>query len=127
MVLQMTLARILVVGERSALNHLADHLEGAGRYRLSYVLPGRGGLRLEPRPDVVLLSVPEEPEAAERALAWLDFIKNQVPVVVLSSAAGMSFYLAAMNRGAFDYLTCLTPPEEVARVLSAAIGWRRVA
>ncbi len=120
----MTLPRVVVVvGSRADLSHLCSHLESAGRYRIYYV-PPRVGLCFDPKPDVVLLHVPNEKEGAEKALASVESIKQDVPVVVVSCVADMSLYMTAMTQGAFDYITYYTPPEEVARVLSTAVRWR---
>lgn len=120
----MTLPRIVVVGSRAELTDVCNNLESAGRYRMYYVPAGSAGLRFDPKPDVVLLHLPGEQGAAEKFLASIESIKQEVPVVVISRAADMNLYLTAMSCGAFDYITSYTPPEEVARVLSTAVRWR---
>lgn len=118
------LPKILVVGTRATLSPLFVRLEETGRYHFTYAAdPETAPLFLPSQPSVVVLHVPTEKEAAENALAFLETLRDQVPVVVMSTAADMGLYLAAMTPGGFDYFTSYTPLEEVRRVLDNAIRW----
>lgn len=124
------LPHILVVASRTAFRRVFDYLEASGKYRLDYA-PEAG---LAPRflkertPDTVLLELPSEKQAAERTLGWLDGVKQKTVVAMISAHKDMHFYLAAMERGAFDYFTRHTPLEEITRVLDNAVrGHRRQA
>jgi DNA-binding NtrC family response regulator len=76
-------------------------------------------------PLLVLLHVPEEKGKAEDAFDCLDTLKDQLPVVVMSTAADAGLYLVAMTRGAFDYFTSYTPLDEVMQILNGAVRWQR--
>lgn len=80
--------------------------------------------RLRQEFDVVLLTLPRGEAERETAMAWLYTNGGELPVVVLSSEADTRPYLAAMECGAFDYLTSQTPLAEVERVLANAVRWR---
>jgi DNA-binding NtrC family response regulator len=124
------LPRVLVAGSRATFSPVFERLQESGRYNFDYV-----ALReLSPafshwRPSVVLLQMPEEKEAAEHALSSLKALKDEVPVVVMSTAADMNLYLAAMTYGAFDYFTSYTPLDEISRMLDKAVytGQKRAA
>ena len=75
--------------------------------------------------DAVLLCLPTARAEAQGAFAWLRDVKEELPVVVISGEADMQPYLAAMECGAFDYFTSLTPVAEMERVLANAVRWRR--
>lgn len=117
--------RVLVVGSQDGFGALYKLLETAGNYQLDYVPDlGTALAYLEQNtPSAILLELPTEIQSAERALDWLDTLKERA-VVVISSQEDMRSYLTAMERGAFDYFTHQTPLEEITRVLNGAIAWQ---
>jgi DNA-binding NtrC family response regulator len=120
------LPRILVIDAEGTASPVLDEIKATGRYQFTYAAdPQTVPTFLRWKPDVVLLHIPAEKQAAEEALAWLRTIKDQVPVVVISTAVEMSSYLVAMTSGAFDYFTSYTPTPEIIRVLNTAIRWRQ--
>ena len=119
------LPRILFVGERAPFRRLIEPLESLGRYHFEYASAAPSTPSFDRRtPDAVLIEVSAEAKVAEQVLAWANAFKTTRPVVVISSRPDMSSYLAAMERGAFDYLTCQTSLDEVIRVLDNAIRWQ---
>ncbi|HXE74747.1 MAG TPA: hypothetical protein VNN18_03785 [Candidatus Xenobia bacterium] len=120
------LPRILVVGSRAPFNDLFNALEAAGAHQLLYAAYwGTAKVFLEPPPDAILLHLPEEKRAADQALAWLEKLTGDIPVIVMSPAANMEGYLACMTRGAFDYITAYTPLPDVQRILESAIRLKK--
>lgn len=118
--------KILVVGWEKAFRDLYATLEMAKTYQLEYAAYwGTANVFLEPRPDLVLLHIPQEKGAAEQALAWVEKLKGEVPFVVLSPAADMEGYVACMARGAYDYVTSYTPLEEIRRIINRAISYKQ--
>lgn len=117
--------KLLVVGPASNFSSLFERLEERGFHFES--VQDTGAARtylLGQSADVALLCLlPEQPDY-RTALAWLRGVKGELPVVVISSEADMRPYLAAMESGAFDYLTTLTPLAEIERVLANAARWR---
>ena len=118
--------KILVVGSRAPFNELFDALESSGAYQLLYAAYwGTAKVFLEPPPDAILLHMPDEKRAADQALAWLEKLTGEIPVIVMSPAANMDGYLACMTHGAFDYVTSYTPLPDVQRVLEAAVHLKK--
>jgi DNA-binding NtrC family response regulator len=119
------LPRVLLVGPHDAFRALLDRLESLGGYQIEAAptLPA-AAQRLDPAPEVVLLHVSQERPQAEEALAWLEKLRGRTLALVVSPAADMSLYLAAMTHGAFDYFTSYTPPDEIRRGLDNALRWR---
>jgi len=117
---------VLVVGAAASFFPAFEELEGRG-YRFEAVADteaARTYLLRQPA-DAVLLCLPAARAEAQSAFAWLRAIKEELPVVVISGEADMQPYLAAMQCGAFDYFTSLTPVAEMQRVLANAVRWRR--
>jgi len=120
------LPRILVVGSRTPFDDLFNALESTGAHQLLYAAYwGTARVFLEPPPDAILLHLPDEKRAADQALAWLEKLTGEVPVIVMSPAANMDGYLACMTHGAFDYITAYTPLPDVQRVLESAIRLKK--
>jgi DNA-binding NtrC family response regulator len=119
------LPRVLVVGSRATFSRVFDRLQESRRYHFNYVAPREVNV-LFPRwkPNVVLLQVPQEREANQQALACLEALRGEVPVVVMSAAPDMNLYLAAMTYDAFDYFTSYTPLDEISRMLEKAVHTR---
>lgn len=119
-------AHVLVVGPGAPFQPLFKRLEATAKYRFEYAADhGTAGPFLRQSPDVVLVRLPAEEETVEPVLAWLESMKERMPVVGISCEKDMHYYLAAMEHGAFDYFTCDTPTEEVSRLLDNAIRWCR--
>ncbi len=117
---------VLVVGPTAGFTPAFEELEGHG-YRFEAVADtqaARTYLLRQPA-DAVLLCLPAARAEAQGAFAWLRAVKEELPVVVISGEADMQPYLAAMECGAFDYFTSLTPVAEMERVLASAVRWRR--
>ncbi len=115
--------RVLVVGEASPFGSVFAQLQSSGQFQFDYaadLAELRATARHHERPNVILLALPHERSAAEGALSWLELLKQRAAVVVIGSREEMYFYLASMERGAFDYFTCHTPLPEVVRVLENA-------
>lgn len=120
------LPRILVIDTVGTACPVLDQLKATGRYQFTFAAdPQTIPSFMRWKPDVVLLHIPADKEAAEEALVWLRAIKDQVPVVVVSTAVEMGSYLVAMTNGAFDYFTSYTPMAEIIRVLNNAIRWQQ--
>lgn len=117
---------ILVVGQSECFNCLFAQLEGRG-YHFEQVADSEAARTylLRQVADLLLLSLPSRETESRAALAWLRTIKEQFPVVVISCLEEVRPYLAAMEVGAFDYLTCHTPLEEFRRVLENAVRGRQ--
>lgn len=117
---------VLVVGCSASFSQAFEELRARG-YRFEAVADieaARTYLLRQPA-DAVLLCLPAARAEAQAAFAWLTDIKEELPVVVISGEADMQPYLAAMQCGAFDYFTSLTPLPEMERVLANAVRWRR--
>ena len=114
--------RVLVVGEASPFGSVFAQLQSSGQFHFYYAadLAELRATRRHERPHVILLALPHERSAAEGALSWLELLKQRAAVVVIGCREEMYFYLASMERGAFDYFTCHTPLPEVVRVLENA-------
>ena len=124
--MKMKLPRILVVGSRAPFDDLFKALESTCAHQLLYAAYwGTAKVFLEPPPDAILLHLPDEKRAADQALAWLEKLTGEVPVIVMSPAANMDGYLACMTHGAFDYITAYTPLPDVQRVLESAIRLKK--
>lgn len=119
-------SQLLVVGPAQDFTAVLEQLEPRG-YRLEAVADPEAARRhlLQQPADVVLLYLPAQEAGCRGALAWLRAVKEEVPVVVISSQADIRPYLAAMECGAFDYFTTLTPLAEIERVLASAARWRQ--
>lgn len=118
--------RILVVGPQAAFDDMLHALEQTGRFQLNYSVDTKTTpIFLRWKPQLILLHVPDEKRAAEQSLLWLKRFASEVPVVVISTAADLSLYLACMTCGAFDYFTSYTPLNEILRVLDRALHWER--
>lgn len=116
--------QVLVLGPRAEFDPLFTALELEERFRLRFAESLRDADADEgPRPDVIVLLAGAQGRAAPDALQWIEKLKAVAPVILMSSAADMNFYMAAMTQGAFDYFTAYTPLEEVQRVLSSAAYW----
>ncbi|HKZ52227.1 MAG TPA: hypothetical protein VJ085_02995 [Candidatus Acidoferrales bacterium] len=116
------LPRVLVVGSRMPFSPVFERLQESGRYNFNYIALREVSPAFSRwRPSVVLLQMPQEKEAAQDALSCLKALKDEVPVVVMSTAADMNLYLAAMTYGAFDYFTSYTPLDEISRMLDKAV------
>jgi len=118
--------KILVVGSPPAFSALLEGLAELG-YASENVADIRAASTylLRHSADAVLLCLPADDLEARAALDWLRAVKEELPVVVISPAADMQPYLAAMECGAFDYFTSHTPLGEIERVLAGAVRWRR--
>jgi len=116
------LPRVLVVGSRATFSPVFERVQESGRYNFNCIaLREVNPVFSRWKPSVVLLQMPPEKEAAQHALACLKALKDEVPVVVMSEAADMNLYLAAMTYGAFDYFTSYTPLDEISRMLDKAV------
>lgn len=114
--------QVLVVGSRATFSPVFERLQESGRYNFNYITLREVSLVFSRwKPSVVLLQMPPDKEAAQHALACLKALKDEVPVVVMSAAADMNLYLAAMTYGAFDYFTSYTPMDEITRMLDNAV------
>lgn len=118
--------QMLVVGSSAGFSPAFEEL-GVRGYRFESVADSEAARTylLRQAADAVLLSLPADRAGASAAFAWLRTIKEELPVVVISSEADMQPYLVAMECGAFDYFTSLTPVQEMERVLANAARWRR--
>jgi len=118
--------QLLVVGPAAGFSPAFEEL-GARGYRFEAVANSEVARTylLRQAADVVLLCLPADKEAERAAFAWLRDIKEEFPVVVISAEADIQPYLIAMECGAFDYFTSLTPVPEMERVLANAARWRR--
>lgn len=118
--------QLLVVGSSAGFSPAFGELEGRG-YRFELVADSEAARTylLRHSADAVLLCLPADQAGARAAFAWLTDIKEELPVVVISAEADMQPYLVAMECGAFDYFTSLTPVPEMERVLANAARWRR--
>lgn len=119
--------RVLVLASRAAFRPLFDALEAEHSFQFDYVtdvstLPT---YLASHAPSAVLLEAEPRAQTAREPLAWLDTLKRETPVVVLASRDDVPFYLAVMERGAFDYFTASTPLRDVTRVLENAIRWHQ--
>ena len=120
------LFHILAVGPHESFYEIFHHLETHESYDLRYATDfdaAHAHLRKN-TPCAILLAVPRDEQTAREALAWLEKVKNQAPVMVLSPVDDMPFYINVMDRGAFDFFTAHTPLEEIDRVLNNAVDWQ---
>lgn len=114
--------RVLVVGSPAALTDTLARLTERD-FRFDFVTNTRAASNYlaDHTAELVLLDLPSDEIHSREALAWLRSVREELPVVVVSSEADMGPYLTAMESGAFDYLTSHTPAPEVERVLASAI------
>ena len=119
---------VLVVGALAGTEPVLRQLEASGRFEFNYVPDVRKAKSfLLTKPSVVVLHIPEAREKVDEAFSYLNLLRKQAAVVVMSSAPDMRLYLSAMTLGAFDYFTSYTPVEEAERVLDNAVSRRRKA
>ncbi len=117
---------VLVIGPPAIFGPIFHQLSEGGRYRFNFAIDQETApIYLSCNPCVIILNIPEDQSLAQAALSYLETLRQHAPVVVMSVAADLNLYLAAMNYGAFDYFTSYTPLEEIDRMLDKAINWQQ--
>lgn len=115
---------ILVVGPQIQFREIFDHLESQGNYRLHYAADYQiaAGYLSEFVPDAIILTTRAEERSFTEEMDWLDKLKKDAPVLVVSWLGDPHLYKIAMDHGAFDFFTAWAPPDEIDRELSKAIS-----
>ena len=114
---------ILIVGPQGQFREIFDHLETQENYRIHYATDYQNafGYLSDHVPGAIILNIQADERSFAEEMEWLDIMKTDAPVLVLSPLYYPHLYKTAIQRGAFDFFTAYTPPDEFDRELNNAI------
>ena len=115
---------ILVVGPQNQFREIFDYLESRENYRIHYTADYQLASEYlkEQMPGAIILTIRVDERSFMEEMEWLDIMKKDAPVFVLSPLGDPHLYKNAMDHGAFDFFTAWAPPDEIDRELSNAIS-----
>ena len=115
---------ILIVGPQGPFREIFDHLETQDNYRIHYATDCQNAFDYlnEHAPGAIILTIGMVEQNFTDEMEWLDIMKKDAPVLVLAPSEAPHLYKTVMQRGAFDFFTAYTPPDEIDRELSNAIS-----
>jgi DNA-binding response OmpR family regulator len=117
------LARVLVIDDELATVDLLSAVLSDSGYEVVSALNGSDGLMLAQieRPDVVLLDLEMPGLAGFDVLRRVRTVRPDLPVIIVSGQADLNLTRATLALGAVAYVPKPFDPEDVVRVVAAAL------
>jgi CheY-like chemotaxis protein len=117
------LARVLVIDDELEMVDLLSAVLSDSGYEVVSALSGGDGLRLVEieRPDVVLLDLQMPGVAGFDVLRRVRTMRPDLPVIIVSGQADLNLSRATLAQGAVAYVPKPFDPEDVVRVVAAAL------
>jgi DNA-binding NtrC family response regulator len=114
---------ILIVGPQGQFREIFNHLDEQGSYQLHFAwdYEAARSFLAECTPSAIILTIRVNERNFEGEMEWLEMMKKHSPVLVLSPVEDLQLYKTVMQRGAFDFFTAYTPPDEIDREINNAV------